>query len=605
MEEGHFKEKVDKKGNTAMKLIRSPWKHYLYHTRLMHKFLFLLIVLLLVEIAVSNFFFQNNAKNLLTKEIQATSKQFIEQYMDNIDYRLTKFRTILNNLSGDRQIRQVLANPSPTQADMEQADAQIRQILNNQFPYGLYGLTFYALKHPSDYRSTFIKPLDQEQAQWKDHLESSDFDHFFLHEEGRYSVKLLSVLKPVYSPDGSEVTGVIKLSLFPEKVFKPVKSVDGKTFHQVFIIDNRGNYIYGEEFPEMEEYFRFFHENYDIIYNGYPVADYQGQDGIYLTSSNSASGFRSVCYLASASSMESIEKLKQTLITGNLVLTFITLIIGFLLSGSIDRRFSIVLGKIKEVSRGNMKISASDLGSDEIGIFDASFTDMVNQVNRLIERNYVAEIRKKEAEFMALQAQINPHFLFNSLEIVNSLIEVERYQTACEVNARLSDLLRYSINHNSSGTVTLAEEIAYMNNYVYIQQIRFENKFSFRTDIDERCLGCHIVKLVFQPFIENSIQHGLRGIHSGGSIRFSVRMEGENLLISIEDNGKGMETEKYVGLMAHLDKEDIDDFQKQNESIGILNIHYRLKLKFGAAYRLSITTKEGQGMCTRLLVPRI
>lgn len=103
MEEGHFKEKIDKKGNTAMKLIRSPWKHYLYHTRLMHKFLFLLIVLLLVEIAVSNFFFQNNAKNLLTKEIQATSKQFIEQYMDNIDYRLTKFRTILNNLSGDRR----------------------------------------------------------------------------------------------------------------------------------------------------------------------------------------------------------------------------------------------------------------------------------------------------------------------------------------------------------------------------------------------------------------------------------------------------------------------------------------------------------------------
>ena len=96
-----------------MKLIRSLWKHYLYHTRLMHKFLFLLVVLLLVEIAVSNFFFQNNAKNLLTKEIQATSKQFIEQYTDNIDYRLTKFRTILNNLSSDQQIRQVFANPSP------------------------------------------------------------------------------------------------------------------------------------------------------------------------------------------------------------------------------------------------------------------------------------------------------------------------------------------------------------------------------------------------------------------------------------------------------------------------------------------------------------
>ncbi len=588
-----------------VKALRSPWKHYLYHTRLMHKFLILLMLQLVVEMAVSHFFFQNNARNLLTKEIQATSKQFMEQYTDNVDYRLTKFRTILNNLSSDRQIRLVFSDPQATQADMETADAQIRQILNNQFPYGLYDLTFYALKYPSANSSTFIKPLGQEREEWMEHLESGDFDRFFLHTKSPYSVELLSVLKPVYTLDGEEIAGVIRLSLFPEKVFKPVKSVDGKAFQQVFMIDNRGNYIYGEKFPEMEEYFRFFRENYDIIYNGYPVADYEGEEGIYLTSSNSAAGFRSVCYLAASSSVESIEKLKQTLTMGNLALMFITLVIGFLLSDSIGRRCSIVLGKIREVSRGNLRISASDLGSDEIGIFDTSFTDMVNQVNQLIERNYVTEIRKKDAEFMALQAQINPHFLFNSLEIINSLIEVEKYQTACEVNARLSDLLRYSINHNSSGIVTLAEEIDYMNNYVYIQHIRFGQKFSLQTDIDERCLGCHIVKLVFQPFIENSIKHGFRGISSGGLIRFQVRMQDGNLLISIEDNGRGMDAAEYAGLMARLDKEGIGDFQEQNESIGILNIHYRLKLIFGASYRLSITTGEGQGMCTRLLIPRI
>ena len=112
-----------------VKALRSPWKHYLYHTRLMHKFLILLMLQLVVEMAVSHFFFQNNARNLLTKEIQATSKQFMEQYTDNVDYRLTKFRTILNNLSSDRQIRLVFSDPQATQAYMETADAQIRQIL--------------------------------------------------------------------------------------------------------------------------------------------------------------------------------------------------------------------------------------------------------------------------------------------------------------------------------------------------------------------------------------------------------------------------------------------------------------------------------------------
>lgn len=230
---------------------------------------------------------------------------------------------------------------------------------------------------------------------------------------------------------------------------------------------------------------------------------------------------------------------------------------------------------------------------------------MVGQVSQLIEKNYVMEMKKKDAEFMALQAQINPHFLFNSLEIINSLIEVEKYDTACEVNARLSALLRYSINHNSSGIVTLAEEINYMNNYVYIQSIRFGSKFTFHTDIDERCLDCHIIKLVFQPFIENSIKHGFNGIPSGGSIFFCVKAGEKDLLITIADNGKGMETSEFEKLSAKLEKDDFDDFQDQNESIGILNIHYRLKLKFGAAYHLTITTKEGEGMRTELIIPRI
>lgn len=593
------------KGVQIMKTIRSLWRHYMYHTKLVHKFLYLLVVLFLVEIIVSNFYIKNNASDLLTREIHTTSKQFIEQYTDNIDYRLTKFKTLLDNLSNAEQIKLVFSNPSATQEDYLLADAQIREILDNQFPYGLYDLTFYALKNPSVHRSTFIKPLDSGQEEWKTHLDDRHFNYFFMHTEGSYSVDLLSILKPVYSPDGLEMTGVIKLSLFPEKVFRSIKSVDGKSFNQVFIIDNRGNYIYGEKVPEMEEYLRFFCEKYGIIYNGYPVEDFAGQDGTFLTSSNAALGFRGVCYIASDITMDSIEELNQTLITGTLLLLSITLIIGIILSGSIDRRFAIVLDKIREVSQGNLKISSSNLGSDEIGIFDTSFTHMVHQVNQLIEKNYITEIRKKDAEFMALQAQINPHFLFNSLEIINSLIEVERYHTACEVNQRLSDLLRYSINHNSSGIVTLAEEIDYMNNYVYIQHIRFENKFTFQTDIDERCLGCHIVKLVFQPFIENSIKHGFSGIPSGGHILFSVRVEDENLLISIQDNGKGMEASEYAGLMARLDKEDFDDFQEQNESIGILNIHYRLKLKFGAAYQLTITTGEGQGMCTRLRIPKM
>lgn len=588
-----------------MKAIVKLWKHYLYDTKLVHKFLSLLIVLLIVEIIVSNFYIRNNAADLLTKEVRTTSKQFVEQYVDNIGYKLAKFSTLLNSLSSNETIKKVFSKTAPAHSDYQTVDAQVRQILNNQFPYGLYDLTFYPLTGTAAESSIFIKSPDEETGNWKTQLENRYFDHYFMHTEGSYNTELLSILKPVYSPDGSRMTCVIKLSLFPEKVFKAMKGVDGEHSHQLFIIDNRGNYIYGQNFTGMDEYLRFFQEKYGIIYNGYPVEDYAGKEGMYLTSSNSASGFRAVYYFAYASSLESIDNLNRTLTTGILILLFITLTAGFILSVSVNKRFAIVLDKIREVSQGNLKITSSRLGNDEIGIFDTSFTRMVEQVTQLIEKNYVMEMKKKDAEFMALQAQINPHFLFNSLEIINSLIEVEKYDTACEVNARLSALLRYSINHNSSGIVTLSEEINYMNNYVYIQNIRFGSKFTFHTAIDESCLDCHIIKLVFQPFIENSIKHGFNGIPSGGRILFCVNAREEDILISITDNGKGMEASEFAKLSARLEKDDFDDFQDQNESIGILNIHYRLKLKFGTAYRLSLTTKEGEGMRTELIIPKI
>lgn len=151
---------------------------------------------------------------------------------------------------------------------------------------------------------------------------------------------------------------------------------------------------------------------------------------------------------------------------------------------------------------------------------------------------------------------------------------MERYDTACEVNSRLSLLLRYSINHNSSGIVTLAEEFSYMNNYVYIQSIRFGNKFTFHSDIDEACLECQIIKLVFQPFIENSISHGFSGIPSGGNIWFSVKDHGTEVLISISDDGNGMEEADYRKLSALLER--------------MISMTSRIRMK-ASAFSISIT----------------
>lgn len=580
-------------------------RHYLYNTKLVHKFFYLLVLLLIVEVIVSNFYIKNNAAQLLTQEVHSTSKQFLEQYIDNINYKLVKFNTLLNSFSSNEQIKQTFSNPDPTGYDYEMTHKEIRQLLNNQFPYGLYDLTFYPLKSSLPDKSSFIKSLANDTGNWRAEYENQYYNHYFMHTEGSFDTELLSILKPIYSTDGEEIVCIIKLSLSPEKVFKAVKKASGELNYPVFFIDTDGNYIYGESFAGMDNYIDYLKNNYGKIYNGTPVAEYtdSANEAVYLTSTNAASGIRAVYYFSYSEPLGQIKILNRTLTLGILFLVFITFAAGILLSLSVNRRFKIVLDKIKTVSDGNLKVEESHLGLDEIGIFDTSFTQMVHKVDQLITENYISEMKKKDAEFMALQAQINPHFLFNSLEIINSLIEVEQYDTACEVNSRLSELLRYCINHNSSGIVTVEEEINYMNNYIYIQNLRFRNKFHFHTDVEAPCLKCRIIKLVFQPLIENSIKHGFSGISCGGNIWFSVHMHTGCLKISVSDDGSGMDEADYIQLMDTLNQEDIEDFREQNESIGILNIHHRLRLTFGDNYRISITTAPRKGMHTELTIP--
>lgn len=587
----------------TMKYIKRFLKHYLYNTKLVHKFFYLLALLLIIEIIVSNFYIKNNAAQLLTNEIHTTSKQFIQQYVDNIGYKLTKFNTLLNSFSSNERIKQSFT--TPREEDHEMIHREIQQILNNQFPYGIYDLTFYPLANYPTENSSFIKSLDTATGNWITELNNGNFNHYFKHIEGTYNTELLSILKPIYSVDGSKVVCIIKLSLFPEKVFKSIKDTEGERSHQLFIIDNNINFIYGETLQGIDQFLQYLKRNYKKIYSSTFVEDFTDKDaeGIYLTSTNSAFGFRAVYYFSYAESFDSLRTLNRTITIGILILLFLTFTAVSILSLSVNKRFKIVLSKIKTVKEGNLKIPKSSLGCDEIGIFDTSFTQMVHRVDELIERNYISEMKKKDAEFMALQAQINPHFLFNSLEIINALIEIEQYDAACEVNARLSSLLRYSINHNSSGIVTLEEEINYMKDYIYIQKMRFQNKYSFHLDIEEDCLNYHIIKLVFQPLIENSLKHGLSGIQTGGNIWFSIKKDRNNLKIIVSDDGNGMNTEDYNALINMLNQDNIHDFTEKNESIGILNIHNRLRLKFGKHYKITLTTAPQEGMCTEITIP--
>ena len=592
------------KGGVTLRMKINFYHRYINNTKIVNKFLSIIVFILLVSIVIVNFYIKQNASSLITQEAKNTTKQLLEQYVDNINYKLTTFNTTLSSLSSNMNIKNILDNENLTETDLDHINQEFQQVLNNQFPYGLYSISLYPLGYAEHLESSFIKSIKTADANWLPYFKDNYYSKYFIHNEGTFDVKLLTVLKPIYSINGDYITAVIKLSLFPEKVFRSIKSVEHQSMDRLFIINKNSDYIYGNTFTDTNQYLTYLKENYQYLYSGTNVLDYQTKNGCYITSLASTNGYRAVYYFSYEDTAESLQSLNHTITVFILILILLICIAASLISISIGKRMQMVINKVNEVSRGNLELEKSDLGKDEIGIFDRTFSNMVIQLKKLIEDNYISEMKKKDAQFMALQAQINPHFLFNSLEVVNSLIETEKSDIAMIVNSKLSDLLRYCINHSSAGIVSVQEEIDYMCNYVYIQQIRFRDKFTFHIDIDENCLNYCIIKLVFQPFIENSINHGFAG-KSNRNIWFSVQMSSSqnDIEIRIKDNGNGLTIDKLNYLRNELDVKPLFDFKSKNDSIGILNIHHRMKLKYGDQYRISIDSAPEKGMCIMLTIP--
>lgn len=585
-----------------MKFFYKLPQKFLYHTKLVAKYIWLLLILLFVEIFVINFYIRTNTTNYLAEEERTTSRQFLESYIDNITFRLSKSNFLLSSFARSEVLRTYLAHPELTDSDYDVITQEIRLILRNQYPYGFYDISFYPSAECNSTSSPFINDPSQMSETCQTMIKQGNFRKYFLHSEGQFNLERLSILYPVYSIDNAEIVCIINLSLFPQKIFKAIQNPEGEFPQNLFLINSEGELIYGSRFSDTDAYLNHAKEHTVKRYSGYPIDDYSGNSGVYVTSLYSSNGFRAVCYTSYEESFAKLKDLNRTLNISILTFALITITAGLTLSLHISHRFSKVLNKIDTVSKGNLNICDALPGTDEIGIFDSSFTNMVHRLQHLIETNYLSEMKKKDAQLMALQAQIQPHFLFNSLGIINSLIELEQYDTASEVNTRLSMLLRYSINYDSSSVVTVQDELNYMKDYLYIQNLRFRNKYKFHEQIDEKCLHIPILKLVLQPLAENSIHHGFQE-RSSGNIWFSVCQNDGFLIICLQDDGNGMSQTDYHALRKHLDSAIEKDFQEQNQNIGIQNIHHRLRLKYGSEYRMEIHTAPEQGMRITLTIP--
>jgi two-component system sensor histidine kinase YesM len=306
-----------------------------------------------------------------------------------------------------------------------------------------------------------------------------------------------------------------------------------------------------------------------------------------------------VYYLLSNSAMQ--EK-RITLLVVTLIIMFGLLLLLLPISSFAGKRIvkplRALLDSMHKFKNGDFDQRVDFEARDEMGELTEHYNSMVQNIKELIETNYTSKIREHKSELMALQAQINPHFLYNTLDLIFWKAQEDGSQSAAKMIYALSRIFRLSLNRGQ-GLTTLKCEAELLEHYLEIQKERFSGKLKVTLDITPEAAECRLPKLILQPFVENAIIHGIERSEQGGEVAVKAHCEEGKLLIGISDTGRGMSEEQIKRLLEEPDNRD-------NSSLGgyaIYNVNERLKLIYGDAFTLKIDSLEGIGTKVDITIP--
>ena len=279
----------------------------------------------------------------------------------------------------------------------------------------------------------------------------------------------------------------------------------------------------------------------------------------------------------------------------------LALVISFVSARMFSRRINLLVRKMRRMDVGEFSVTTDVKGKDEIGYLEESFNSMIVRLDEHIRTAYIYELESKNAELKALQAQINPHFLFNTLESIRfNALEHQDADTAKMIHL-LGNLFRWNIQ-SADLFVELRQEINYAGTFIELQKLRYADAFEFKEDVPQKLLALGVPKFILQPLVENAIKHGQRGVSSGGIISISAREEPAGILvINVEDNGHGMDEETVQRVVARLDQSGTEE--DDHYSIGLSNVHQRIRLLFGEDYGLRIESSPGVKTVVSIRMP--
>jgi two-component system, sensor histidine kinase YesM len=286
----------------------------------------------------------------------------------------------------------------------------------------------------------------------------------------------------------------------------------------------------------------------------------------------------------------------------------IFILLSLVLSNQLTRP-TIELSKIMRTNKQLKPISNDKYlkRQDEVGILYTEYNNMIEEIHRYIKESFENKLITLDSQMKSLESQINSHFLYNTLESINSIAEIEEIESISIMTKALGDMFRYSIKTESE-LVRLSDEIEHVKNYITIQNIRYDNSIDFKLEIPNEISSCRILKLILQPIIENSILHGLEKKRMKGYVKLKAYETSQNRIVfEISDNGIGIDRDRLDKIRHFLQEQpEFKELGKRSkQSIGLKNVHSRIALYYGLEYGLNVESEPNKGTTIKICVPKI
>ena len=359
-----------------------------------------------------------------------------------------------------------------------------------------------------------------------------------------------------------------------------------------YIADKKGDIIYHPQ--QQLIYSGLKEEEYNYLKDGSHVE----KDAIYSVRSldNCEWKIIGVCYIDEMITNK-VNHIMKTLSVIFLIVVLLTVLIIRFFSKLFSNPARELTNAMQEFEKDTNNFEFKSIeGTAEITSLTESFEHMVVQIKELVEKVRQEEVTLRKTELKALQAQINPHFLYNTLDAIAWLCEEERHKDAVEMVNSLAKLFRISISRGHE-LITIEKEMQHAKSYLKIQNFRYKNQFTYSFDVDEECLNYLCNKITLQPIIENAIYHGIDRMVDEGKINIGIHQKGDRIIFTVEDNGVGM-TEEQCEEILHKDAGD-------RVGIGIKNVNDRIKIYFGEEYGLTIQSELDEGTRVTISMPKI